>query len=107
MGDSDAESLERVCDAADVTEQSPAVVEFDGTKIAVFLADGEYFALDAVCPHQGGPLEDGKVEDGCVYCPWHGWQFDLQSGDHVHGKATATTYEVVVEGDDVLVGPTA
>ena len=43
-------------------------------------ADGEWFALDGVCPHQGGPLGKGSL-DGCVLtCPWHGWQFDITDG---------------------------
>ena len=85
------------CPTEAVSEESPAVVEVDGATVAVFYADGDYFAVENTCPHQGGPLGEGKVEDGCVYCPWHGWQFDLASGEHVHGKATARTYDVRVE----------
>ena len=103
MSESDAGEARVACSADDVSEGSPEVAEIDGTQIAIFYADGEYFAVDNTCPHQGGPLGDGKVEDACVYCPWHGWQFDLESGEHVHGKGTAATYEVRVEAGDVYV----
>lgn len=68
-----------------------------GRPIAVVrLADG-FVAIDAVCPHRGGPLADGIVADSCVTCPLHGWRFDLRTGAPVGGGATAgvETYEVL------------
>ncbi|MDA7980185.1 MAG: Rieske 2Fe-2S domain-containing protein [Pirellulales bacterium] len=48
--------------------------------IAVFNVGGEYYALDGVCPHQGGPLGEGTLQGCVVTCPWHGWQFDVRDG---------------------------
>ena len=48
--------------------------------IAVFNVEGTYYALDGVCPHQGGPLGKGSLTDCVVTCPWHGWQFDVRTG---------------------------
>ncbi|WP_081613858.1 Rieske (2Fe-2S) protein [Rhodopirellula sallentina] len=48
--------------------------------VAVFRHAGQWFALDGMCSHQGGPLAEGVVRDGCVTCPWHGWQYDLATG---------------------------
>ncbi len=48
--------------------------------IAVFRHAGSWYAIDGMCSHQGGPLADGVVRDGCVTCPWHGWQYDLATG---------------------------
>ena len=54
--------------------------------VALFHAEGEFYALDGVCPHQGGPLGKGQLT-GCVLtCPWHGWQFDVRSGQHQFSK---------------------
>ena len=54
-----------------------------GQMIALFRTVEGVFALDGICPHQGGPLGKGAV-DGCVVtCPWHGWQFDVRDGKHV------------------------
>lgn len=103
MDEPDPGASRRVCRRSDLAEGEAIVEDVDGTTVAVFLADGEVYALDGVCPHQGGPLGQGKVEDGCVYCPWHGWQFELETGEHVHGKKSALTYPVTVEGGDVYV----
>lgn len=52
----------------------------DNRVIAVFRHARAWFAIDGMCAHQGGPLADGVVRDGCVTCPWHGWQYDLATG---------------------------
>uniref|UniRef100_E6PD17 Putative Assimilatory nitrite reductase (NAD(P)H) small subunit n=1 Tax=mine drainage metagenome TaxID=410659 RepID=E6PD17_9ZZZZ len=49
-------------------------------EVAIFDCDGELFALENACPHQGGPLVEGSVEQGVVTCPWHAWRFDLRTG---------------------------
>ena len=54
----------------------------NGRMIALFNVDGEYFALDGVCPHQGGPLGQGELCGAVVTCPWHGWQFDVTNGQN-------------------------
>ena len=48
--------------------------------VAIFRHKGRIYALDGMCSHQGGPLAQGKVEGGCVTCPWHGWQYELDTG---------------------------
>jgi nitrite reductase (NADH) small subunit len=76
-----------------------------GRRIAVFrLADG-FVALDAACPHAGGPLADGIVADSCVTCPLHGWRFDLRSGAPVGGGAQAgvESHEVVERDGELYV----
>ncbi len=50
--------------------------------IAIFNVDGQYYALDGVCPHQGGPLTKGRLSGCIVSCAWHGWQFDVSNGQH-------------------------
>jgi nitrite reductase/ring-hydroxylating ferredoxin subunit len=56
-------------------------VEVDGRAVAVFrVAGGALHAIDDTCPHRGGPLHEGFVEGFRVFCPLHGWQFDVRSG---------------------------
>jgi nitrite reductase (NADH) small subunit len=50
--------------------------------VALFNVGGQFFALDGICPHQGGPLGEGALTGCIVTCPWHGWQFDVRSGQH-------------------------
>ena len=48
--------------------------------VAVFLSDGEYYAIDDLCPHMGASLGAGEVCDGVVTCPWHAWRFRVADG---------------------------
>src|SRR5271169_5457611 len=52
-----------------------------GKVICVANSNGEYCALDNVCPHRGGPLGQGFVEGGKITCPWHGWQIEAKTGN--------------------------
>lgn len=80
-------------------------VEHEGTIYALFrLDDGRVFALDGICPHQGGPLAEGQCVGTVVTCPWHGWQFDLRDGQSpTYSKIRQPSFAVRVDGDDVLV----
>ena len=72
--------------------------------IALFQVDGRFYALDGICPHQGGPLGRGTVCGGIVTCPWHGWQFDVTTGQHCTSRSLVhPQFAVKVEGDDILV----
>lgn len=62
----------------------------DGHQVAVFrLRDGSLRALDAVCPHRGGPLADGLIDDCVVVCPLHGYAYDLTTGAEASGASGA------------------
>jgi nitrite reductase/ring-hydroxylating ferredoxin subunit len=54
----------------------------EGRIIALFNVEGEFYALDGICPHQGGPLGKGRLAGTIVTCPWHGWQFDVRDGQN-------------------------
>jgi nitrite reductase (NADH) small subunit len=79
-------------------------VEHEDRVYALFNVDGVISAIDGLCPHQGGPLADGQVVGTTVSCPWHGWQFDIQTGKSPLGaKIKQDVFEVKIEGQDVLV----
>lgn len=69
-----------LCDLAELQEGSGKYVEIGGFQLAVFLNAGSIFVIDNTCPHAGGNLSGGVVEDGCVLCPWHYWAFRLDNG---------------------------
>lgn len=72
--------------------------------VALFNVDGQFHALDGVCPHQGGPLGKGRLVGCIVTCPWHGWQFDVRTGLHQLNRVfVQPPFAVKVEGDSVLV----
>ncbi|MEO2031889.1 MAG: Rieske (2Fe-2S) protein [Planctomycetaceae bacterium] len=66
----------------DVRVGESAEVVAEGRVFAVFNIDGRYHVLDGMCPHAGGPLGKGTLHGCVVTCPWHGWQFDVTSGQH-------------------------
>ena len=79
-------------------------VVVDDRIVALFNVDGQIFALDGVCPHQGGPLGKGRLEGTIVTCPWHGWQFDVCTGQHQFSPSTVQPcVQVRVDGDSILV----
>jgi nitrite reductase (NADH) small subunit len=72
--------------------------------VALFNVDGTYYALDGICPHQGGPLGKGALAGCIVTCPWHGFQFDVTTGQHLTSKSLVhPRFAVKVEGNDVLI----
>ena len=54
--------------------------QVNGHEVAVFNLGDRFCAIDGECPHRGGPLGSGTVEGGKVFCPLHGWEFDLATG---------------------------
>jgi nitrite reductase/ring-hydroxylating ferredoxin subunit len=70
-----------LCELPELTEGKGKYVEIDGFQLAVFLDKGNVFVIDNYCPHAGGNLAGGFVEDGCAVCPWHYWPFRLANGE--------------------------
>jgi nitrite reductase/ring-hydroxylating ferredoxin subunit len=75
-----------------------------GRVVALFNVDGTFYALDGVCPHAGGPLGNGLLRGNVVTCPWHGWQFDVTTGQHcLNANLRHQGFPVKLAGNDVLV----
>ncbi len=72
--------------------------------IALFNVEGRFFALDGICPHQGGPLGKGSLAGCIVTCPWHGFQFDVTTGQHQTSRSLVQpTFPLKVEDGAVWV----
>lgn len=69
----------RVCKPEEIEEGRAKIISC-GERVAVFKYDGKFSAVHNVCKHQGGPLGEGKVVDGCITCPWHGYQYEPANG---------------------------
>lgn len=83
----------------------PRRVEVAGQPVLLYRDGNSIQAIGAVCPHAGGPLEQGKFYGGCVQCPWHDSVFDLRDGHIVHGPSTyqVTSYATRVRNGTVEV----
>jgi len=77
----------------------PRVVEAHGHRFRVLELQGELLAHTLVCPHRGGPLGEGRIEGHRVLCPWHGYRFDLRSGEGPPGQRCRLPVPARIEVD--------
>jgi nitrite reductase (NADH) small subunit len=96
--------FQTVCKAADIAEGEGKTVQLGKKLIAVFRADGQFHAIDDVCPHMGASLSGGYLEKGIVTCPWHAWRFRITDGAWADNpRIKIGCYPVRVEGEDVQI----
>jgi nitrite reductase (NADH) small subunit len=100
-------SPDRYLTVARVDEIEPGTVQAvraGDLEIALARVDDEFYATQAHCLHLQGPLCEGRVEDRVLTCPWHGWQYDLRTGENEFDRAIKLeTYQVRVEDGEVKV----
>jgi nitrite reductase/ring-hydroxylating ferredoxin subunit len=95
-----------VCDFDSIPENRAKVVTLGEERVAVFRHNGKVSALSNVCRHQNGPLGEGRIIDGCVTCPWHGYQYDPETGmSPPPFTDQVPTYRTRISGNKVLVHP--
>jgi nitrite reductase (NADH) small subunit len=90
------------CLEEDVPPGEGRSITLEGKRIALFRTDTGWYAIDAVCPHRGGPLADGIVCDHAVTCPLHERSFDLRTGES-SGDERVGTYPVELRDGEVFV----
>ncbi|HXV28393.1 MAG TPA: nitrite reductase small subunit NirD [bacterium] len=94
----------KVAKKNEIPDDTGKYIEVKGREIALFKVDNKVYAIDHVCPHQGGPLAEGGVNDKVVTCPWHGWEFDVTTGWCTFNEdIKQPTFKVKEEGDDIYV----
>ena len=93
-----------VAKVGSIAEGQGATFKVQDKLVAVFLVDGEYHAINDLCPHMGASLGAGEVVGGVVTCPWHAWRFRVCDGVWCDNpKLGVDTYEVCVVGEDIRV----
>ncbi len=95
----------KVAEVTAVPDPGRLALEIDERVVVLFHVGGQFFCLDDVCTHDGGPLGEGPLNDHCVACPRHGAKFDIRDGKALTMPATEDilTHEVRVEGNDIYV----
>lgn len=95
-----------VCNTSEFEEGRAKIFCVDDERIAVYLHEHKLYAIHNVCKHQGGPLGEGKILDGCITCPWHGYQYLPHNGQSPPPfKERVSTYDVRVVGEQVWLNP--
>jgi nitrite reductase/ring-hydroxylating ferredoxin subunit/DMSO/TMAO reductase YedYZ heme-binding membrane subunit len=95
-----------VCNASEFEEGRAKIFCIGKERIAVYRHENKLYAIHNVCKHQGGPLGEGKILDGCITCPWHGYQYLPHNGQSPPPfKEKVSTYDVKVVDGKVWLNP--
>jgi nitrite reductase (NADH) small subunit len=97
-------NLTRVAGVSDIASGGVHIVNVGRKTIAVFSIDGTLYAIDNTCLHRGGPLGEGKLEGITVTCPWHGWKYNISTGENLtKPDKKIATYPVTVKDGSIFV----
>jgi nitrite reductase (NADH) small subunit len=96
--------LHTVAGAGDVPPGCARIVQAGDRELALFNVDGTFHATQSECLHLKGPLGHGELSGCVITCPWHGWQYDVRTGENEFDRSLVLeTFEVVVEDGEVKV----
>ena len=95
----------RVARLDELAPGQPKLVDVDGTRSVLGRVGESVYACDNTCARQGGPLSEGKLSGTRLACPWHGWMYDVRTGECIMPSrgGRVPTYPARVEGDEVWV----
>jgi len=95
------------CRVGEIHEKRAKIVTVAGERVAIFRYDGQLSAVSNVCQHQNGPLGEGRILDGCITCPWHGFQYRPADGaSPAPFTERVPTFRLgLIDGDRVFVDP--
>jgi 3-phenylpropionate/trans-cinnamate dioxygenase ferredoxin subunit len=93
----------RVAKVSEITPGTTRRVVIDSCEVLLCNVGGAFYAIEDVCTHDGGPLDQGTLEGECVVCPRHGATFDVRTGDALTLPAVIPlmTFPVTVHDDDI------
>jgi 3-phenylpropionate/trans-cinnamate dioxygenase ferredoxin component len=95
----------KVAHKSEIGEKKGKEINIKGTRIALFHANGKFYAIEALCRHQDGSLAPGQIDGEVVECPLHSWHYNIRTGellDYLSG-VKLTTYNVDTRGNDVYI----
>lgn len=103
----------KVAQTSDLAQGSKKTIRLEDKIILLVNIENNFYAIDNTCPHMGGSLYDGNLEENNIICPRHGSAFDVTTGKNVQNAkilflkfkvADVLSYPVKVEGSDILIG---
>ena len=104
---SDKNGFIEICKVEEIPENRACIATVSGERVAVFKYDGKVSAVSNVCQHQNGPLGEGEIIDGCITCPWHGFQYAPETGASPPPfTERVPTFNVKIENGKVFVDKT-
>ena len=93
----------KVAHTDEIGEKHGKEIKLNGTRVALFHANGKFYAIEALCRHQDGSLALGKIDGEVVECPLHSWHYNIKTGELLDylDNVTLVTYKVDVKGNDI------
>tara|TARA_B100000575_G_C22875829_1_gene510728 strand:+ start:183 stop:482 length:300 start_codon:yes stop_codon:yes gene_type:complete len=92
----------KLCKVEDI-KNDRKTFELDDKKFFLIKDKENYYFMEAVCKHMGGPLEKGKIKDNTIECPWHGCKFDFKTGKSPNSSHKLIVREVIVKDGYIYV----
>ncbi|MFO0775450.1 MAG: Rieske 2Fe-2S domain-containing protein [Nitrospiraceae bacterium] len=100
------DGFELVAQMDEVPVGGTKLVKVQSRPIALFNVNGQIYAIHDLCPHEGGPLHEGRLKGCVIACPWHDLAFDVRNGRGTDGGGYCVgSYEVKIDGTAIYVGP--
>ena len=95
----------KIATTFEVPQGAMKMVQLAGQEVCLANVDGKYYAIGNVCTHEEGPLDQGRLEEYEVECPWHGSRFNIRTGQVMLGPASRPepVHEVKLEGTNILI----
>lgn len=95
----------KVLKVEDLPVGKSAIVVVDDEEVALFNYKGKYYAVSNRCPHKGGPIGEGRVQEGVVVCPNHEWRFELTTGNSMQNpEMKIKIYPVRIKDEKIYIG---
>ena len=95
----------KIAQTIEIPENKGKEVEVNGNRVAVFHANGRFYALEALCRHQDGSLAPGKINGEVVECPLHFWHYNIRTGELLDylKDVKLETYNLDIRGKDIFI----
>ncbi len=95
----------KIAQTIEIPENKGKEVEVNGNRVAIFHANGRFYALEALCRHQDGSLAPGKINGEVVECPLHFWHYNIRTGELLDylKDVKLETYNLDIRGKDIFI----
>ena len=95
----------KIAQTIEIPENKGKEVEVNGNRVAIFHANGRFYALEALCRHQDGSLAPGKIHGEVVECPLHFWHYNIRTGELLDylKDVKLETYNLDIRGNDIFI----
>lgn len=96
--------FKQVALCSEITEGQAKVIEIANRLVAIYQVNGQYYAIDNNCLHQGGPLAEGELNGTITTCPWHGVEFDVTTGCNPQNpEMRVDSFDLKIEDDKIFI----